>query len=58
MSAVIGSGTGGDDGGGGGGSGNFPNKRLNVDVPLSEEENDMEEVFIYLNLKKAYFFGI
>ena len=58
MSAVVGSGTGGDDGDGRGGSGNFPNKRLNVDVPLSEEENDMEEVFIYLNLKKAYFLGI
>ena len=53
MSAVVGSGTGGDDGDGRGGSGNFPNKRLK-----SEEENDMEEVFIYLNLKKAYFLGI
>ena len=58
MSAAVGGGTGGDDGDGRGGSGNFPNKRLNVDVPSSEGESDMEKVFIYLHLKTAYFLGI
>ena len=54
MSAKVGSGTGGDDGNGRGGSGNSSNKRNNDDVPSSEYESEVEEVFIYLNLKKAY----
>ena len=56
MFAAVGGGTGGDDGDGRGGSGNSSNKRNNDNVPSSEYESELGEVFIYLNLnlKKAY----